>query len=597
MKTKYILSIAILALSLGACTNYFDEKVMNDGSIPAVTDVRTGMVYELTDDDYKQIATYPENIEKALALDPVDSTGLAELQNIAKEKSFTETASADMYMPAFLADKFPYLDNGTTLDAFYTMREGKSTRIQSFKSVSSYTLTEEDYRTIWGGRGASYLTEASEAKLPAFLKATFSMATDGKKMVLYYNYRTEEPDTIYPPLPYICTVGELLEAKEKVEHQLTGIVGSVKSTTYGRFYLVDGSDSIYVYGLTDEDGKKVWKDKGIKSGDQITLKGKYAEVNGEPQLIDGVYISHTSAPLTSPRKVQKTNIEEGVKSVIYQLVNGEWSIFDDEQVYVSEVLPQSVYKQLGNTNIEDPEKTIGTYLHSHYQYAQEKQIYLIVYNGPKGLTADEWVFDGIDFILTTGYVTETMSFEVKNNKWIANISTYLQTKFVGEGLGKFTIHHVSLDGLNYIWRFQAAYGATASAYVSGTNHRVEDWLVSPNIRLKKSIQPRLTFDQAVRYGNVTDNPKWLNVMVTNNFTGDVQTTEWKQLEWPAELPDGSNWVFQTSGVFDLSEYNGQTIVLGFRYKTDIEGVDVPSAPTWEIQNLLVAEPQEEAPEE
>ena len=186
-----------------------------------------------------------------------------------------------------------------------------------------------------------------------------------------------------------------------------------------------------------------------------------------------------------------------------------------------------------------------------------------------------------------------MAFEVKNNKWIANISTYLQTKFVGEGLGKFTIHHVSLDGLNYIWRFQAAYGATASAYVSGTNHRVEDWLVSPNIRLKKSIQPRLTFDQAVRYGNVTDNPKWLNVMVTNNFTGDVQTTEWKQLEWPAELPDGSNWVFQTSGIFDLSEYNGQTIVLGFRYKTDIEGVDVPSAPTWEIQNLLVAEPQEE----
>jgi hypothetical protein len=122
---------------------------------------------------------------------------------------------------------------------------------------------------------------------------------------------------------------------------------------------------------------------------------------------------------------------------------------------------------------------------------------------------------------------------------------------------------------------------------------VEDWLVSPNIRLKKSIQPRLTFDQAVRYGNVTDNPKWLNVMVTNNFTGDVQTTEWKQLEWPAELPDGSNWVFQSSGIFDLSEYNGKTIVIAFRYDTDIDGVDVASAPTWEIQNLLLAEPAEE----
>ena len=210
--------------------------------------------------------------------------------------------------------------------------------------------------------------------------------------------------------------------------------------------------------------------------------------------------------------------------------------------------------------------------------------------GKNGATADEWTVNGTDFVLNSGYIAETMSFEVKLNRWIANISTYLQAKFVGEGQGKFTIHHVNLDGLNYIWRYQASYGMTASAYVAGTNHRVEDWLVSPNIRLKKSLEPRLTFMQAVRYGNVVDNPKWLTVWVTNNFTGDVTTTEWKQLTWTEELPDGSNWVFKPSGIFDLSEYNGQTIVLGFRYNTDISGIDVPSAPTWEIQDLLVAEP-------
>ena len=213
--------------------------------------------------------------------------------------------------------------------------------------------------------------------------------------------------------------------------------------------------------------------------------------------------------------------------------------------------------------------------------------------GKNGATADEWVVNGTEFELTTGYITETMSFERKNNAWMANISTYLQAKFVGEGPGKFTIQHVSLDGLSYIWRYQAAYGMTASAYVSGTNHRVEDWLISPNIRLKKSVQPQLTFDQAVRYGDVTNNPKWLNVMVTDNYTGDVASTEWKQLAWPADLPDGSNWVFQSSGIFDLSEYNGKTIVIAFRYDTDIDGVDVASAPTWEIQNLLLAEPAEE----
>jgi hypothetical protein len=73
------------------------------------------------------------------------------------------------------------------------------------------------------------------------------------------------------------------------------------------------------------------------------------------------------------------------------------------------------------------------------------------------------------------------------------------------------------------------------------------------------------------------------------------STEWKKLEWQAELPDGSNWIFRSSGIFDLSEYNGQTIVIAFRYKTDFDGIEVPSAPTWEVQNLLLAEPAEETP--
>ena len=244
------------------------------------------------------------------------------------------------------------------------------------------------------------------------------------------------------------------------------------------------------------------------------------------------------------------------------------------------------------SQITDP-GIILKYLQATYPYAADKEIYLVAYMGKNGATADEWVVNGTEFVLTTGYITETMSFERKNNAWMANISTYLQAKFVGEGPGKFTIQHVSLDGLNYIWRYQAAYGMTASAYVSGTNHRVEDWLVSPNIRLKKSVKPQLTFDQAVRYGDVTNNPKWLNVMVTDNYTDDVTSTEWKQLAWTTDLPDGSNWVFQSSGIFDLSEYNGKTIVIAFRYDTDIDGVDVASAPTWEIQNLLLAEPAEE----
>ena len=597
MKAKYILSIVVVAFGLTACTDYFDDHFMNDTE-PAVTDVRTGMTYTLTDDDYKMVTTYAENIEKALALDPVDSTGLQELLAIAKEKAFTETASADMYVPALMCDKFPYLDNGTTCDVLYTMREGKSNRVNQFIGAQGFALTTDDYETIWQKRGADYLTPATVPGIPSFLAGKIANAKEGQIALITYTYSEEEPDasTLSDFLPYSLTLSELLAFPDYKRHEISGYVGEVKSTISGRFYMVDGEASIYVYGLTDEDGNKVWKDKGIQQGDAITVIGRYSDEGSEPQILDAVYVNHTpagSAP--APRRAKQAQHFE-IVNALYQLTSEGWAPYANDQLKVAIALPQSVYELAGVTQITDM-NIILKYLQAQYPYAADKEIYLVAYMGKNGATADEWVFDGTDFVLTTGYITETMSFEVKNNKWVANISTYLQAKFVGEGPGKFTIQHVSLDGLNYVWRYQASYGMTASAYVSGTNHRVEDWLLSPNIRLKKSIQPQLTFMQAVRYGNTTDNPKWLTVMVTNNFTGDIMTTEWKQLEWNAELPDGSNWVFQSSGIFDLSEYNGQTIVLAFRYNTNIDGIDVPSAPTWEIQNLLVAEPSEEGESE
>ena len=592
MKAKYILSTIVIAAGLTACTDYFDEHFMGNGD-PTVEDVRTGMTYTLTDDDYKMVTTYAENIEKALALDPVDSTGLLELQAIAKEKSFTETASADLYVPALMGDKFPYLDNGTTCDVFYTMREGKSNRVNEFTGAQGFTLTTDDYETIWQKRGADYLTPATVSNIPAFLSCKIANAKEGQIALITYTYSDDEPDAseLSDFLPYSLTLSELLAFPDEKRHEISGYVGEVKSAISGRFYMVDGEASIYVYGLTDEDGNKVWKDLGIQQGDAITLIGRYSTESGEPQILDAVYVSHTPASNPAPKRTKQARRFETVNA-LYQLTADGWQPYANEQLKAAIALPQSVYESAGVTQITDMD-IILKYLQTKYPYAADKEIYLVAYMGKNGATADEWVVNGTEFVLTTGYITETMSFEVKNNKWVANISTYLQAKFVGEGPGKFTIQHVTLDGLNYVWRYQAAYGMTASAYVSGTNHRVEDWLISPNIRLKKSVQPQLTFMQAVRYGNVIDNPKWLTVMVTNNFTGDIMTTEWKQLEWNAELPDGSNWTFLSSGIFDLSEYNGQTIVLGFRYNTNIDGVDVPSAPTWEIQNLLVAEPAEQ----
>ena len=597
---KSIYLFALAALVMNSCSDYFDKHHLDNGDTP-VTDVRTGMTYVLEEGDYATIAKLPANIAKALAAND-DSATYKALQSLGKEKAFDDIISADAYVPAFMQEKFPYLDNGTTCDVTYTYREGKSKRVVPFGNALSHTMTTDNYESIWQKRGADYLTPKTVNQIPNVLANQFAAAPVGKLALVTYNYTTTEPNMadLSDFLPYSLTLSELLVFPDFVEHEIIGMVGTVKSTTSGRFYLKDGNDSVYVYGLTDDEGKKVWKDKNIQQGDSIIIRGKYIDATRdesltEPQIINAVYVSHTPANIASsaPSRPQRVVAADAkVLTVIYQLTDDGWVEYTNDQVQGVSALPQSVYEALGTTTVTDM-NTIITYLTNLYPYAKENDTYLVAYTGSNGMTADEFVYDGTTFVQSTGYIEETMSFNVKNRQWVANVSTFLQAAFVGEGLGKFTIYHVNLDGLNYVWRYQALYGATASAYVGGTNHRVEDWLVSPTVKLKKAVAPQLRYDNAVRYGNTTDNPTWLSVMITPaaNFTGDVTTTEWTKMPFPAELPDGSNWIFQSSGIYDLTPYVGQSVIIAFRYKTDFDGIDVPSAPTWEIQNLLVAEPE------
>ncbi|MBQ7531503.1 MAG: hypothetical protein IJT12_07325, partial [Paludibacteraceae bacterium] len=394
-KSLYILACSALVMT--ACTDFFDEHMM-DNKNPQVTDIRTGMTYTLTDDDYKQITAYQENIAKALALDPVDSTGLDELNAIAKEKSFTETASADMYVPALMADKFPYLDNGTTCDVLYTMREGKSNRVKEFDGAQGFTLTTDDYETIWQKRGADYLTPATLARVPEYLTGKLSNAKEGQIALITYNFTDDEPDPseLSDFLPYELTLSQLLAFPDEKRHRISGYVGEIKSSISGRFYMVDGEASIYVYGLTDEDGNKVWKDKGIQQGDAITVIGRYSTESGEPQILDAVYVSHTpanSAPKRAPmaRKLSVIN-------ALYQLTSEGWQPYQNDQLKEAIALPQSVYASAGVTAITDPE-VILKYLQATYPYAADKEIYLVAYMGKNGATADEWVINGTEFVL------------------------------------------------------------------------------------------------------------------------------------------------------------------------------------------------------
>ena len=124
------------------------------------------------------------------------------------------------------------------------------------------------------------------------------------------------------------------------------------------------------------------------------------------------------------------------------------------------------------------------------------------------------------------------------------------------------------------------YGATMSGY-SGGNFENEDWLVSPIIDLTEQENPLFQVTQILNYGGGLD---YYNVMVSTDYTGDVSTATWSEIE-VSPTPAGTNWTAVTSDDFDLSAFEGQEITIAFKYESS-----ATTAGTWEIENVLVKVP-------
>ncbi|MCR5394574.1 MAG: DUF6359 domain-containing protein [Bacteroidales bacterium] len=89
------------------------------------------------------------------------------------------------------------------------------------------------------------------------------------------------------------TIGEFLSKKDaSTKYELTGVVKNIANATYGNFDLVDGNDSIYIYGLlTAEGASKQFASMGIEEGDTLTLVGAYKDYNGKAEIANAKFVS------------------------------------------------------------------------------------------------------------------------------------------------------------------------------------------------------------------------------------------------------------------------------------------------------------------
>lgn len=146
-----------------------------------------------------------------------------------------------------------------------------------------------------------------------------------------------------------------------------------------------------------------------------------------------------------------------------------------------------------------------------------------------------------------------------------------------DGPGDFTINDVTKpNGSGYVWSFddKGPY-MKASAFISGTDHASESWLISPEIDLTQATTATLSFMHIINY---TDAPvgTYQTLWVT-----EASNENWQQVTIP-NYPAGTSWEKVSSGDIDLSAFAGKTIKIGFKY-TSIDG----DASTWEVYNVKV----------
>ncbi|MBQ3243763.1 MAG: carbohydrate binding domain-containing protein [Bacteroidaceae bacterium] len=202
---------------------------------------------------------------------------------------------------------------------------------------------------------------------------------------------------------------------------------------------------------------------------------------------------------------------------------------------------------------------------------------------------------GVVFALRYTATTKASTWEVKNFKVAHGTAAEPEEPETPEGayisetfatsFGAFTTHQTVG---NYPWIIDYS-TAKATSYVdtdgdgkADTNMEATSWLVSPTIDLTNETEAYVAFEYIIRYaesGKVADNHQ---LLICNDFSGDVATASWVNIPYGAV--EGADWnTFYKANVAVPADFLGKsTVTFALRYNATTK------AGTWEVKNFVVA---------
>ena len=339
--------------------------------------------------------------------------------------------------------------------------------------------------------------------------------------------------------------------------------------------------------LKQFEGKKITLAFAYKSTDQCAPTAEIknlAIVNGQYWdvcLFKEVPESDVAAQML---KMSRASGAYANTAALYVYREGAWVEYTNDDVNVK-VADPALYAEVGADYIVRPDNIFPIYLTQNYPFAARGDKAVVIYrNSSNAVSAKEYAFTA-GWVAVENYSKRTTIFvKEADGSYITQAGVYLDESLLNNDDGGFVAQNISMTGVNYVWSLDSRYGWKASGYL-GTNYPTESWLLTPAIDLSEAITPQLSFDAAVNFLSGANLSDHIGIKVSVDYTDDVKKCNWTDIELDAsQWPVGNSWDFSAVGPYDLSAYVGQIVHVAFVYKSTKD-----TAPTWEVQNVLVSE--------
>ena len=268
--------LLLLATSVQAQTNDYPFELSEEGRVPVLYSIFSGRDGNGGKSDYVFTNVIPWGTKKpALCLNRQDPRN-----PLNQYWYFMEAEDGNIMIISAEDNKVVTVPN--TTDA------PKCTEMQHKDSI-----TNEYYTWILDNTDNCYSFKTSDGK--SYLSHNGGWGTASQVMGLYNaNGSMDEGSRVFiEPAPEGVTVSTVATCKEVNDAAdgkffvVTGTVTKIINTTYGNWYMTDGTAELYIYGTLDAEGKpKNFESLGLAVGDKVTVEGPKGSYKGDPQMVD-----------------------------------------------------------------------------------------------------------------------------------------------------------------------------------------------------------------------------------------------------------------------------------------------------------------------